>query len=86
MALTKYKLGKLIYPCDERNADGVYTIDDIKGISTGKKIQHVLDSQFMRMTSLLKARMKMHECRLLFHSSLHMLFLFIKPKVWNMIL
>ena len=37
MALTKYKLGKLIYPCDERNADGVYTIDDIKGISTGKE-------------------------------------------------
>ncbi len=37
MALTKYKLGKLIDPCDERNADGVYTIDDIKGISTGKE-------------------------------------------------
>lgn len=37
MALTKYKLGELIDPCDERNAEGVYTIDDIKGISTGKE-------------------------------------------------
>ena len=36
MALNKYKLGILIEPCDERNADGLYTLDDIKGISTGK--------------------------------------------------
>ena len=36
MALTKYKLGYLIEPCDERNYDGIYTLDDIKGISTGK--------------------------------------------------
>ena len=37
MALTKYKLGNLIEPCDERNYDGIYTLDDIKGISTGKE-------------------------------------------------
>ena len=37
MALTKYKLGDLIEPCDERNYDGIYTLDDIKGISTGKE-------------------------------------------------
>ena len=37
MALTKYKLGYLIEPCDERNYDGIYTLDDIKGISTGKE-------------------------------------------------
>lgn len=37
MALTKYKLGELIDPCDERNAEGVYTLDDVKGISTGKE-------------------------------------------------
>lgn len=37
MALTKYKLGELIDPCDERNVEGVYTLDDVKGISTGKE-------------------------------------------------
>lgn len=37
MALTKYKLGELISPCDERNYEGTYTLDDIKGISTGKE-------------------------------------------------
>ena len=37
MALTKYKLGYLIEPCDERNYDGIYTLDDIKGISTEKE-------------------------------------------------
>ncbi len=37
MALTKYKLGKLIEPCDVRNYDGLYTLDDIKGISTSKE-------------------------------------------------
>ena len=37
MALNKYKLGDLIEPCDERNYDGIYTLDDIKGISTGKE-------------------------------------------------
>lgn len=36
MALTKYKLGTLIEQCDERNAEGKYTADDIRGISTGK--------------------------------------------------
>ena len=36
MALTKYKLGDLIEPCDERNYEGTYTLDDIRGISTGK--------------------------------------------------
>ena len=37
MALTKYKLGTLIESCDERNADSIYTLDDVKGISTGKE-------------------------------------------------
>lgn len=37
MALTKYKLGELIEPCDVRNYEGIYTLDDIKGISTGKE-------------------------------------------------
>lgn len=37
MALTKYKLGELIEPVDERNADDLYTLDDVKGISTGKE-------------------------------------------------
>ncbi len=37
MALTKHKLGTLIEPRDERNVDGLYTLDDVKGISTGKE-------------------------------------------------
>ncbi len=37
MALTKYKLGALIEFCDVRNYDGTYTLDDIRGISTGKE-------------------------------------------------
>lgn len=37
MALTKYKLGALIEICDVRNYDGIYTLDDIRGISTGKE-------------------------------------------------
>lgn len=37
MPLTKYKLGELIEPVDERNADDLYTLDDVKGISTGKE-------------------------------------------------
>ena len=37
MALTKYKLGTLIELCDVRNYDGIYTLDDIRGISTGKE-------------------------------------------------
>lgn len=37
MALNKYKLGELIEPCDERNYEGMYTINDIRGISTDKK-------------------------------------------------
>lgn len=37
MALAKYKLGELIDSCDERNSEGVYTLDDVKGISTGKE-------------------------------------------------
>lgn len=36
MALTKYKLGDLIEPCDERNGDLKYIIDDVKGISIQK--------------------------------------------------
>lgn len=37
MALTKYKLGELIEQTDERNRSGLYTLDDVKGISTEKK-------------------------------------------------
>ena len=37
MALTKYKLGELIESCDVRNYEGIYTLDDIRGISTGKE-------------------------------------------------
>ncbi|MBE6778188.1 MAG: restriction endonuclease subunit S [Ruminococcaceae bacterium] len=37
MALTKCKLGTLIELCDVRNYDGIYTRDDIRGISTGKE-------------------------------------------------
>lgn len=37
MALTKYKLGELIELTDERNRSGLYTLDDVKGISTEKK-------------------------------------------------
>ncbi len=34
MALTKYRLCELIGPCDERNYQGKYSLDDVKGIST----------------------------------------------------
>lgn len=37
MALTKYKLGELISLCDERNYDGKYTLDNLKGISIKKE-------------------------------------------------
>ena len=37
MALTKYKLDTLIELCDVRNYDNIYTLDDIRGISTGKE-------------------------------------------------
>lgn len=37
MALTRYKLGELIELCDVRNYDGAYTLDNIRGISTGKE-------------------------------------------------
>ena len=36
MALTKYKLGQLIQLEDERNSDGKFTLDDVKGISIQK--------------------------------------------------
>ena len=36
MGLTKYKLGELIQLEDERNSDGRYTLDDVKGISIQK--------------------------------------------------
>lgn len=31
------RLGELIEPCDERNSEGKYGIDDVRGISTEKK-------------------------------------------------
>lgn len=37
MALIKYKLGDLIELSDERNHEGKYTIENIKGISTNKE-------------------------------------------------
>jgi len=36
MAWKKYKLGDLIELCDERNTEGKYTLDDVKGISIQK--------------------------------------------------
>ena len=36
MGLTKYKLGDLIEQCDERNSEGIYSLDDVKGISIQK--------------------------------------------------
>lgn len=36
MALTKYKLGELLKLEEERNSDGRYTLDDVKGISIQK--------------------------------------------------
>jgi len=36
MALTKYKLGDLIRLEDERNHEGKYTLNDVKGISIQK--------------------------------------------------
>ena len=36
MELSKVKLGTLIAQCDDRNSDGKYTVDDVRGISTGK--------------------------------------------------
>ena len=37
MALSKYKLGELIELRDERNSDGKFTLEDVKGISIQKK-------------------------------------------------
>lgn len=36
MGLSRYKLGDLIELCDERNAEGKYTVGDVKGISIQK--------------------------------------------------
>lgn len=36
MGLIKYKLGDLIEQCDERNSEGIYSLDDVKGISIQK--------------------------------------------------
>lgn len=33
-----YRLGDLIELCDERNAEGKFTVDDVRGISTDKKL------------------------------------------------
>lgn len=38
MAWKKYKLGELIELCDERNTEGKYTIEDVKGVSNTKEI------------------------------------------------
>jgi type I restriction enzyme S subunit len=38
MGLTKYKLGELIELSDERNTEGLYGIEDVRGISNSKEI------------------------------------------------
>ena len=51
MALTKYKLGQLIQLEDERNSDGKYTLDDVKGISIQKVfIETKADMQDVSLT------------------------------------
>ena len=51
MALTKYKLGKLIQLEDERNSDGKFTLDDVKGISIQKVfIETKADMQDVSLT------------------------------------
>ena len=37
-AAKTYRLGDLIELCDERNTEGKYTVDDVRGISTDKKL------------------------------------------------
>ena len=37
MGLNKYKLGKLIEQCDNRNSDEILIVDCVRGISTGKE-------------------------------------------------
>lgn len=37
MGLKKYKLGELIEHCDDRNSDGVYSLENVKGISIKKE-------------------------------------------------
>lgn len=51
MALTKYKLGDLIQLEDERNSDGKFTLDDVKGISIQKVfIETKADMQDVSLT------------------------------------
>ncbi len=51
MALTKYKLGQLIQLEDERNSDGKFTLDDVKGISIQKVfIETKADMQDVSLT------------------------------------
>ena len=51
MALTKYKLGRLIQLEDERNSDGKFTLDDVKGISIQKVfIETKADMQDVSLT------------------------------------
>ena len=51
MALTKYKIGQLIQLEDERNSDGNFTLDDVKGISIQKVfIETKADMQDVSLT------------------------------------
>ena len=51
MALTKYKLGQLVQFEDERNSDGKFTLDDVKGISIQKVfIETKADMQDVSLT------------------------------------
>lgn len=51
MALTKYKLGQLVQLEDERNSDGKFTLDDVKGISIQKVfIETKADMQDVSLT------------------------------------
>lgn len=52
MALKKIKLGELIEPCDERNSENKYTLQDVKGISIQKKfIETKADMQGVSLKS-----------------------------------
>lgn len=64
MGLRKYRLGDLIEPCDVRNYEGVYSIDDVKGISTSK--------EFIDTKANMKVSAYLH-IRLLAVANLHML-------------
>ena len=40
----KVPLGELIEQCDERNSNGIYHIDDVKGVSINKVFESVVEN------------------------------------------